>query len=122
MKPRLLAAFSIFISISLAAQSPRLAQTPKPYTFKAGPLNAGDVLRIKLFKAPNPITGAKINFAVNEVIRNDGTFNAPLLGNVPSVGQTLSEFLKMLEARYAEYFIKGHEADAEAFTATGCHC
>ena len=113
MKPRLLLVLcNVCISISLAAQA-----VPK-YPFKMGPLKAGDVLRITLSKPPNPKTGARIDLAVSETIHDDGTLRTPLLGNIPAAGQTLSEFLKTLEGRYAEYFMKSAEAEAfaEAFT------
>ena len=102
----LLALSSMCISISLAAQvSPR-------YPFKVGPLRAGDVLRITIFKAPNSKTKAQINLTLNAVtIRDDGAINMPLLENIPAEGQTISQFVAMLEKRYTEYFLKAAPTD-----------
>jgi protein involved in polysaccharide export with SLBB domain len=101
MKKRMLSATLTVLcfSISLLAQS-----TLRLPPIKIDRLKGGDTFMVRV-TGPAPLNAGTFNYVNNQIIiRDDGKLNLPLVGDVQAAGLLWPELLKVVEARYTNYF------------------
>ena len=99
---KITAIFLFFICLTVSASTALSAQAVSPEAYKLRP---GDVLSITVLGYDEFVPPANLNGPPGFLVRPDGLFSFPLIGEVSIQDQTIGSLTEMLRSRLSEYLL-----------------